>query len=64
MHRKRQLETLKHKWEVHVKKDFKEMNCGHVDCIKVVQDRGRWRAFMKTLIYLWVTRKAVNGFID
>jgi hypothetical protein len=52
MFRKMPLETPRHKWEVNIKMDIKEMEYEGVDWIKVAQDRSRWRALVNKVMKL------------
>jgi hypothetical protein len=37
-------------WEKNVSIDLKEIVCGGVDCICLVQDRGRWLAVVSAVM--------------
>jgi hypothetical protein len=41
-------------WEDGIKMDLKEIGWGSVDWIQLVQDSYRWRAFVNTMMNLWV----------
>jgi hypothetical protein len=34
--------------------DFKEIGCGDIDCIHVVQDRAQFRALVNKVMNIWV----------
>ena len=42
------------RWEDNIQKDLKEVGCGGVDWIVLVQDRDRWRALVNTVMNLRV----------
>jgi len=37
------------RWEDNIKMDLQEVECGCMDWIKLVQDRGRWRALVNAV---------------
>ena len=51
---KRPLERPKRRWEDHNKMDLQEVRCGGTDCIKLAEDRDRWRALVSTVMNLRV----------
>jgi hypothetical protein len=51
---KRPLRSPRRKWKDIIKMDLKEIGCGDVGWIDVAQDRGRWRALVKTVMNLRV----------
>jgi len=42
------------RWDDNIKMDPQEVGCGGMDRIKLVQDRGRWRAFVNAVMNLQV----------
>jgi hypothetical protein len=48
------------RWEDNIKMDFREMECGGMDCIELVMDRDRWRALVNVVIKLRVHSNAGN----
>ena len=51
---KRPLGRPRRRWEDNIKMDIKEMECGGMDLIELVQDRDRWRAVLNAVINLRV----------
>jgi hypothetical protein len=51
---KRPLGKPRRRWENTIKMDLKEIGIDLENCIRLTQDRGRWRAFFKTAMNLWV----------
>jgi hypothetical protein len=51
---KRPLGRHRHRWEDNIKMDLREIMLQDVDWIHVVQDRGKWRAFVNTVMNLSV----------
>jgi 3-oxoacyl-ACP reductase-like protein len=45
--RKRPLGRSRRRWEDNIGIDLREMGCGSVDWIELVQYRNRWRALVK-----------------
>jgi hypothetical protein len=43
---KRPLGKPRHRWEYNIKTDIREVGCGVMDWIELVQDRDRWRALV------------------
>jgi hypothetical protein len=41
------------RWEDNIKMDLRE-GCGGADWVDLAQDRDRWRAFVYTVMKLWV----------
>jgi hypothetical protein len=39
-----------HRWEDNIKTDIREIGCGDMGCIDMVQDRGQWWALVNTVI--------------
>jgi hypothetical protein len=44
----------RHRWEDNVMLDIEEVECGGMDWIDLVHDRGRWWAPVNAVINLWV----------
>ena len=42
------------RWEDNIKTDLQEVECGFVDFIYLVQERGRWQAFVNAAMNLRV----------
>jgi hypothetical protein len=42
------------RWEDGIRMDLREIGLGCVDCIRLVQDRDRWRAVVSTVMNLRV----------
>jgi hypothetical protein len=40
------------RWEDNIKMDLQEVECGDMDWIELVQDRGGWRAFVTAVMNL------------
>ena len=51
---KRPLGRPRHRWEVNIEMDLKEVDCGGVDWIELAQDRDRWRALVNAVMNLRV----------
>jgi hypothetical protein len=51
---KRPLGRPRRRWEDGIRMDVKEIVCGSVEWIQLVQDRGRWRAVVNTVMNLRV----------
>jgi hypothetical protein len=51
---KRPLGRLRRRWEDGIRMDFREIGWRGVDCVRLVQDRDRWRAVVNVMINLWV----------
>jgi hypothetical protein len=51
---RRPLGRLRRRWEDNIKMDLTEIWFGDVDWINLVQDRGRWRALVNTVMNLRV----------
>jgi hypothetical protein len=49
---KRPLGRHRRRWEDNIKKDLKEVACGCMDWIELVQYKDRWRALVNALMYL------------
>jgi len=58
---KRPLGRPRRRWEDNIKMDFKEMGIDGANWIRLAQDRVRWRAFMDTLMNLWVSAPWINN---
>jgi hypothetical protein len=51
---KRPLGRPKRRWENNIKLDLKEIGIDRASWIRLVQNRVQWRAFMNTVMILWV----------
>jgi hypothetical protein len=51
---KRPLGTQRRRWEDGIGMDLRETDWGSVEWIHLAQDRGRWRAFVNTVMNLRV----------
>jgi hypothetical protein len=51
---KRPLGRPRHRWEVNIKIDLREIGIDGVNCIRLAQDRAQWRAFVNTVMNLRV----------
>jgi hypothetical protein len=51
---KRPLGRPRRRWEENIKMDLKEIRIGEANWIQLVQDRVQWRAFVNTVMNLWV----------
>jgi hypothetical protein len=49
---KKPLRRPRRRWENNVKMDFQEAECGVMDWIELVRDRGRWRALVNVVMNL------------
>jgi len=49
---KRQLGRPRRRWENNIKMYLQEVGCGDMDCIKLAQDRDRWRALVIATVIL------------
>jgi hypothetical protein len=52
--RKRPLGRPRLRWDNNIRLDLQEMGRGVMDCIELVQDRDRWRAFVNEVMNLRV----------
>jgi hypothetical protein len=52
---KRPLGRLRHRWWDNIKMDLKEIRWCGMDWIDLSQDRDWWRAFVNTVMNLWVS---------
>jgi hypothetical protein len=57
---RRPLGRPRYRWEDNIKMDLREIRFGDVDWIHLAQDRGRWQAFVNTIMNLWVPQNAGN----
>ena len=48
------LERPRRRRQDNIKMDLQEVGCEGTDCIDLAQDRGRWRALNKAVMYLRV----------
>jgi hypothetical protein len=51
---KRPLGKPRHRWEDGIRMDLREIGLWGVDCIRLAQDRDRWRAVVSTVMNLRV----------
>jgi hypothetical protein len=51
---KRPLGRPRHRWEVGIRMDLREIGWGSVDWIQLAQDRDRWQALVNTVMNLRV----------
>jgi hypothetical protein len=51
---KRPLDRPRRRWEDGITMDLREIGWGSVEWIQLAQDRGRWRAFVNTVMNLRV----------
>ena len=49
------------RWKDNIKMDFREVGCGSVDWIELLQDRDRWRAIVNAVMKLRVPYNAWNS---
>jgi hypothetical protein len=52
--KKSPLGTPSHRWEDNIRVDLREIGWGGMDWINLTQDRGPWRALVKTVMNLRV----------
>jgi hypothetical protein len=60
--RKRPLGRPRRRWEDGIRMDLREIGWGSVEWIKLAQDRDRWRAFVNTVMNLWVLAPRIYLF--
>jgi len=48
----------RHKWEDNIKMDLRDVGCGGMDWIELVQDRDRWRTFLNAVMNVRVPSNA------
>jgi hypothetical protein len=51
---KRPLGRPRRRWDDNIKVDLQEVGFGGMDWIELAQDRERWRAFVNSVMDLWV----------
>ena len=51
---KRPLGRPRHRWEDNIEMELQEVECGVMEWIELVQDRGRWRAVVNAGLNFWV----------
>jgi hypothetical protein len=54
LERKTPLGRPRHSWEDNIKKDFREIGIDGANWIRLRQDRVQWRAFVDTVMNLWI----------
>jgi hypothetical protein len=54
---KRPLGRPRRRWEDNIKMDLREIGIDEANWIQLAQDRVRWRAFVNTVLNLWVPRR-------
>jgi hypothetical protein len=54
---KRPLGRPRHRWEDNIKMDLREIGIDGTNWIRLAQERVQWRAFVNTVMNLWVPRK-------
>jgi hypothetical protein len=59
---KRPLERPRHRWEDNIKMDLRDIGIDGVNWIRPVQDRVQWRAFVNTVMNLWVPKRKQDIF--
>jgi hypothetical protein len=52
---RRSLWRPRHRWEDNIRMDLRELECGCVDWMQLVQDRDRWSALLSAVINLRVS---------
>jgi hypothetical protein len=52
--RRRPLGRPRHRWLDNIRMDLVEVGLGDVDWIALAQDRDSWRAFVNSVLNLWV----------
>jgi hypothetical protein len=52
---KRPLGRQRCRWEYNIKTDLREIGIGGANWIRLAQVRVQWRAFVKTVMNLWVS---------
>jgi len=57
---KRPLGRQRRRWEDNIKMDLQEVGGGCEDRMELAQDRGRWRAFVSTVMNLRVPKNSGN----
>jgi hypothetical protein len=48
------LEIPRRRWEDNIKMDLREIGIDVANWIRLAQDRIQWRAFVNTVMYLWL----------
>jgi hypothetical protein len=51
---KRPLRRPRHRWEDNIRMDLREIGIDGANWIQLAEDRLQWRAFVNTVINLWV----------
>ena len=51
---RRPLGRPRRRWEDNIRMDLREVGCGCVDCMELLQDRDRWRALVSAVMNLRV----------
>ena len=48
------------RWEDNIKMDLREVGCDHRDWITLAEDRGPWRAYVRSVMNLQVPLKPIS----
>ena len=58
--RKKPLGRPRCKWEDNIKMDLREVSCDPRDWINLAENRDKWRAYVRAVMYLWVPEKPIS----